>query len=65
MKDKMIEELKSERDHHRKERKDLENELRRIHEMVHELIRQLHKYHNNSTIGPLHLKSSYEGLLGF
>ncbi|KAL5251547.1 hypothetical protein ACHWQZ_G017051 [Mnemiopsis leidyi] len=62
LKDKIIGEIKSERDHHRQERKDLENELRRIHEMIHDLIRQLHRY-NNDTHRPFQLKMHDEDFL--
>ena len=57
----MIDELKKERNHHRDERKELENELRRIHELLHDLIRQLHRYNNNNHPTVLQLKSNSEG----
>lgn len=62
VKDEVIKDLKTERDNYRDQRKELENELRRIHELLHDVIRQLHRYHSNNS-HPLQLTSSEDDYL--
>ena len=53
LKDRIIGELRKERDHHRKGKGELERELRKIQELVHDLIRQLHQLQPGGNLKPL------------
>eukprot|EP00116_Pleurobrachia_bachei_P003982 sb/3464244/ len=53
LKDRIIGELRKERDHHRKGKGELERELRKIQELLHDLIRQLHQLQPGGSLKPI------------